>query len=98
GKKAAVSSSLAAKLRSQGAVPARISFPFAVVRFLSFALLLGCAGGAAALLLVLRNAPASTRRRLAGVLVALASGLAVCAFAGIALEGAAGGGYGIRTA
>jgi copper transport protein len=97
GKKSAVSP-LAAKLRSQGAVSARISFPFAVVRFLSFALLLGCAGGATALLLVLRNAPASTQRRLAGVLVALASGLAVCAFAGIALEGAAGGGYGIRTA
>jgi copper transport protein len=98
GKRDAVSPSLAAKLRSQGAVPARISFPFAVVRFLSFALLLGCAGGAAALLLVLRSAPASTQRRLAGVLVALASGLAVCAFAGIALEGAAGGGFGIRTA
>lgn len=98
GKKGAVSSSLSAKLRSQGAVPARISFPSAVVGFLSFALLLGCTGGAAALLLVLRSAPASTQGRLAGVLVALASGLAVCAFAGIALEGAAGGGYGIRTA
>ncbi len=98
GARTAVSAAVAARLRAQGAVPASVSVPLTAVRFLSFALLLACAGGAGALLLVLGDISDRARRRLAGMLVVLASALALFAFAGIALQGASSGGFGLERA
>src|ERR671925_1027416 len=64
-------------------------------RFLDFALLLFCAGGAAALAIALRYASEGMRRRLFGVLAAAAAGLTVIALIGLGLQGAAAGGAGL---
>jgi copper transport protein len=64
-------------------------------RFLDFTLLLFCVGGVAALVLALRNASASVRRRLLGVLAAAAAALTVVALIGLGLQGAAAGGGGL---
>jgi copper transport protein len=85
---------IAAQVLEEG-TPRSVSVPFTVVRFVDFALLLAAAGGAAALALVLVDAGASVRRRLHLVLAASATGLALIALAGIVLQGAAAGGFGI---
>jgi copper transport protein len=64
-------------------------------RFLDFALLLFCAGGAAALALAVRDASDRVRRRLLGILAAAAAGLTVIALIGLGLQGAAAGGAGL---
>jgi copper transport protein len=64
-------------------------------RFLDFALLLFCVGGAAALALALRQASQAVRRRLLGVLATAAAALTVIALIGLALQGAAAGGAGL---
>jgi copper transport protein len=64
-------------------------------RFLDFALLLFCVGGAAALAIALRFASARVRRRLFGILAAGALGLTVIALIGLGLQGAAAGGAGL---
>jgi copper transport protein len=64
-------------------------------RFLDFALLLFCVGGAVALVLALRQASARVRRRLLGILAAAAAALTVVALIGLALQGAAAGGSGL---
>lgn len=81
-----------------GGTPRSVTAAFTVARFVDFALLLLVAGGATTLLLVLGSAPADLRRRLwllvggLGVLLVLAAG------AGIVLQGAAAGGFGIGEA
>jgi len=64
-------------------------------RFLDFALLLFCAGGAAALAIAVRYASQRVRRRLFGILAAAAAGLTVIALIGLGLQGAAAGGAGL---
>jgi copper transport protein len=64
-------------------------------RFLDFTLLLLCVGGVGALVLALRNASASVRRRLLGVVAGAAAALTVVALIGLGLQGAAAGGGGL---
>jgi copper transport protein len=78
--------------------PRSITALFTAVRFLDFALLLLAAGGAATLALVLFDAAAPVRSRLAGALALAAGGLALAALAGIVLQGAAAGGFGLGEA
>jgi copper transport protein len=61
-------------------------------RFLDFALLLACVGGAIALAIALRTAAGPIRRRLLGVLAVLAGLLVVVALLGLGLQAAAAGG------
>ena len=61
-------------------------------RFLDFVLLLACVGGVAALVIVLGSAPQPVRRRLLGILAALAATLTVVALVGLGLQAAAAGG------
>jgi len=61
-------------------------------RFLDFVLLLACAGGVAALVIALRSAAEPVRRRLLGILAALAAALTVVALVGLGLQAAAAGG------
>jgi copper transport protein len=82
----------------EGGAPRSVTVLFGVVRFLDFALLLLVVGGAAALALVLREAPAQLRKRLLSVLAAAAAGLVGVALAGVVVQGAAAGGFGLRDA
>ena len=61
-------------------------------RFLDFALLLACVGGAIALAIALRPAAGRIRRRLLGMLAVLAGLLVVVALVGLGLQAAAAGG------
>jgi copper transport protein len=61
-------------------------------RFLDFALLLACVGGAITLAIALRTAGGRIRRRLLGVLAVMASLLVVVALVGLGLQAAAAGG------
>jgi copper transport protein len=61
-------------------------------RFVEFALLLLCVGGVAALVYALRSAAGPIRRRLLGILAALAAVLTVMALLGLGLQAAAAGG------
>jgi copper transport protein len=65
------------------------------VRFVDFGLLLASAGGAAALVLVLGDGGRPLRRRLASALAVASLGLAAAAAAGIVLQGATAGGFGV---
>lgn len=67
-------------------------------RFLDFALLLLCCGGAAALAIALREAAEPLRQRLLGIVGLLACALALVALAGLPLQGAAAGGTGLGDA
>ncbi len=55
---------IGAELLARGNAPEGIALGFGVVRFLNLALLLGCAGGAVALLWALRDADGDVRRAL----------------------------------
>jgi copper transport protein len=79
---------IAAKLEAGQAIPASITIPFAAVRFVNFLLILIACGGALALVLVLRDADTSVRRRLARVIVVCGGLLALGAAAGLPLEAA----------
>lgn len=71
---------------------------FATGRFLDFALLLLVVGGSAVLVLALPSAAWRVRRRLYGVLAALAGLLALVALMNILLQGATAGGLGLADA
>jgi copper transport protein len=78
--------------------PASVSFLYTAVRFVDYALLLLCAGGALALVLVLPMAARSVRRRLYQGLAVVAGALALFALAGLVLQGAQAGGLDLREA
>ena len=88
---------IAAEVLREG-TPGSVTALFTAARFLDFALLLLVAGGAVALVFVLASAADGVRRRLYRVLAALAGGLVLVAGAGIVLQGAAAGGFGIGEA
>ena len=64
-------------------------------RFLDFTLLLACVGGTAALAFALTSASDSVRRRLLGIVAALAAALAVVSLVELGLQGAAAAGTGL---
>jgi copper transport protein len=82
----------------EGGTPRSVTVPFSAVRALDFLLLFVVAGGTFLLLAGLRTAPAATRARLALLLAGAAVALAVVACAGIVLQGAAAGGFGLGEA
>jgi copper transport protein len=78
--------------------PRSVDVFFAIVRFFDFALVILIAGGAVALAYPLRSAAPELRRRLLFVLAVWAGLLTLVALAGIVLEGAKGGGFGVGDA
>jgi copper transport protein len=78
--------------------PLLVSIAYTSGRFLDFALLLLCAGGIASLVYALRTADSRLHRRLYGILAGAAAALAVVALVGVALQGAAAGGFGLAEA
>jgi copper transport protein len=78
--------------------PFVVSVSYLGGRFVDFALLLLCAGGAAAMTIALRDASAELRRRLFGVLAALAAALVVVSLVELPLQGAAAQGTGLGDA
>jgi copper transport protein len=81
-----------------GGTPRSVSVLFTLVRFLDFALLLLAIGGAVALAYPIAAAAPRLRRLLLTALAAAATLLAVSALAGIVLQGAAAGGFGLGEA
>jgi copper transport protein len=81
-----------------GGTPRSVDVLFTIVRFFDFALLLLVIGGAVALAYPLRSAASPLRARLLTVLGVWAGLLAVIALAGIVLQGAKGGGFGLSEA
>jgi copper transport protein len=79
---------IGAELLARGNTPEGIALGFGVVRFLNLALLLGCAGGAVALLWTLRDADGDVRRTLLRSLALGGTLLAVLAALGLPFEGA----------
>jgi copper transport protein len=79
-------------------VPQEVSVGFTVTRFLSFALLLACIGGALVLFAVFRGIKTPVRRTLHWVLGALAIALAALSLVGIVFQGASAGGFGLGDA
>ena len=88
---------IAAEVLREG-TPGSVTALFTAARFLDFALLLLVAGGAVALVAVLAAASVGVRRRLFRVVAVLAGGLVLVAGAGIVLQGAAAGGFGVGEA
>ena len=84
-------------LDDQGGSPT-VDRAFDVVRFLNFAFILLCVGGAVALALVVRQEGARVRRPLWALLAGAAALLAVASLIGIALEGANASGLGLDAA
>jgi copper transport protein len=82
----------------EGGTPTSVTVSFATVRGLDFALILLIAGGSVLLAVVLRDGPLPVRRRVAASLAAAAVLLAVVSLAGIVLQGAAAGGFGVGEA
>ena len=71
---------------------------FVTGRFIDFALLLLAVGGSAVLVVALPSAQWRVRRRLYGILAAVAGGLAVVALVNILLQGATAGGLALADA
>jgi copper transport protein len=88
---------VAAQVLEDG-TPGSVSVLFSIVRTLDFLLLFLVAGGTLMLVVGLGSASAPTRSRLALVLAAAALLLALIALAGIVLQGAAAGGFGLDEA
>jgi copper transport protein len=88
----------AAHAAEADAPPRYVDVAFAGVRFAAFGLLLLCAGGVAALAVVLRDAGAGVMRRLALLLVPAGLALAVVSAVGVVLQGAAATGTGVVAA
>ena len=86
---------IAAKLLARGQVPEGISVGFAVVRFVNLLLLLACGGGAIAMVVLLRDVEAHTRRRLLRALVFCGATLALSAVLGLPFEAAEANGSGL---
>jgi copper transport protein len=78
--------------------PGSVTWLYRLSRFFDFAFLLLVAGGAATLVLALASAPDSVRDRLYVQLAGLAAALVAAALAGIVLQGAVAGGFGLREA
>jgi copper transport protein len=76
--------------------PGSITWLYRLSRFFDFALMLLVAGGAASLVLALASAPDQVRDRLYGLLAVFAAALVLAALAGIVLQGAVAGGFGLR--
>jgi copper transport protein len=81
-----------------GGAPRSVSVAFTTLRFLDFALILLLAGGAAVLAFVLNDAAPGVRRGLAGGLAAAAGALVAVSAAGVVVQGAAAGGFGLGEA
>jgi copper transport protein len=88
---------VAAQVLGSG-TPQSVTVAFTIARALDFLLLLLVGGGTLMLVVGLERAPAETRSRLSTLLAASAGGLAVIALAGIVLQGAKAGGFGIGQA
>ncbi len=82
----------------EAGTPASVSVLFSIVRALDFLLLLVVAGGTLMLIVGLGRASAGTRSRLTRLLTGGGLLLALVALAGIVLQGAAAGGFGLREA
>jgi copper transport protein len=78
--------------------PSNVAMLFTGIRAVDFALLLLVVGGTAMLAFVLESADGRTRRRLWTVLAALAGALVLVSLAGIVLQGASAGGFGLAEA
>jgi copper transport protein len=83
-----VAGRIGAELVARGNTPEGTALGFGVVRFLNLALLLGCAGGAVALLWALSEADEDVRRALLMALTLGSALLAVLAALGLPFEGA----------
>jgi copper transport protein len=86
---------IGAELLARGNTPEGIALGFGIVRFLNLALLLGCAGGAVALIWTLRDADGDVRRTLLRLLTLGGALLAVLAALGLPFEGAESTGTGL---
>ena len=82
----------------EGGTPAAVTALFSIVRALDFLLLLVVGGGTLMLIVGLVHASAETQSRLALLLAGAGLLLAFVACAGIVLQGAAAGGFGLREA
>lgn len=89
---------IAARVIRNQATPATVPDGFAVLRFVSFALLLALVGGSLALFYVLRGLERRYLSRLSWELAAVAVALAIASLAGIVFEGASAGGFSLRSA
>ncbi len=88
---------VAAQVLDDG-TPSSVSVLFSVVRALDFLLLLLVGGGTLLLVVGLARASARSRSRLSRLLAWASLLLAIVAIAGIVLQGAAAGGFGLREA
>jgi copper transport protein len=79
-------------------IPRTTDVAFTIGRFFSFAFILLCAGGTAALVYPLRSADSRVHRRLLGILAACGAGLAVAALLNVVFQGAAAGGLALSDA
>ncbi len=82
----------------EGGTPRSVTVLFSLVRALDFLFLLLLGGGTVMLVVGLAAASIATRRRLCRLLAGVAVALAVLATAGIVLQGAAAGGFGLSEA
>jgi copper transport protein len=98
GKPGAGATGVASQVLDEQGGSATVDRSFDVVRFLNFAFILLCVGGAVALALVVRHEGARVRRPLWALLAAAAVLLAVASLIGIALEGAKASGLGLDAA
>ncbi|HEY1315954.1 MAG TPA: copper resistance protein CopC [Gaiella sp.] len=98
GKPGAGAAGIASQVLGEQAGSATIDRTFDVVRFLNFAFILLCAGGAGALALVFVNEASAIRRPLWAALAITGVLLAVASVAAIGLEGAKASGLGLGSA
>lgn len=89
---------IAARVLASEETPRSIDIAFWIVRFLSLGLVLLVAGGSVALATVIGVSAPGPGRRIAAVLAAASLGLFLASLAGIVLQGADAGGYGILRA
>jgi copper transport protein len=92
------SAGVAGQVLDEQAGSRTVDFAFGVVRFLTFALILLCVGGAIALAIVLAREDRQTRRTPWLVLLVVGVLLAVVSLAGIGLQGAQASGLGLDAA
>jgi copper transport protein len=86
---------VAAKVLASQSTPRSISVSFGLVRLIGFVLMLAIAGGALALVVVLRDASDRVRRLLWLVLAGAGALLVPVCAAGIVFQGASAGGFGL---
>jgi copper transport protein len=98
GKPGAGAAGVASQVLNEQAGSTAVDRSFDVVRFLNFALILLCVGGAVALALVFRREAPAVRRPLLAPLAAAGVLLALASVAGIGLEAAKASGLGLDAA